>query len=602
MCGIAGISWQDQKLIGQMTGRLNHRGPDSQGLVVENGVSLGHTRLKIVDLSSRGAQPMKYKHLTISFNGEIYNYKQLRHKLQAQGYRFSSQTDTEVILKGYHHFGDKLTKHLRGMWAFVIHDHREHQLFLSRDHFGIKPLYYRHQGREFAFASQISALPHKSLFQLDPLSLNAYFFHRYIPQPQTIYSQVKALPPGYNGVYELKTGRLKLKSYYHLSQAVARQSHLSVNQVRERLAELLPQIVAEQLVADVRVGVFLSGGLDSSLLSSLAQKIHPQIETFGIGFSQPSYDETNYAQLVADRLGLKYHSQIIKLDDQLIANALDNLDQPLADPALLPTYALSQHARSRLTVALSGDGADEVFGGYDTYRAAAIAKHLPPMLPKLLQPLSHLLSEGESKVSQVFMLKRFLERYHPNPTWRHHLATAIAPEASRRQLLTQAMISDSSLTSLSSGELADPQRLDINMYLPGDILPKTDLASMAFALEVRVPYLDHRLVELGLSLPQTLRFGPNRGKVWLKQYAQSFLPSEVVNRPKRGLSVPLGAMLRESKLLKQMLLSQDSFAHLLLDRRETEKLYRQFVDKGNHSRILWTVAVFNYWWAHRSLK
>lgn len=600
MCGIVGLVGNEPKLIKQLTQSLKHRGPDFQATTMVDQVSLGHARLKILDLSSYGNQPMSYKDLTIVFNGEIYNFTQLRRQLETKGHRFKTKTDTEVILHAYEQWGHKAVSKFQGMWALAIYSTKNKQLFLSRDRFGIKPLYYSLVAGKLQFASELKTLAQLGSFQLDYLSLNSYFFHRYIPQPASIYSQIKSLPPGSNASYDTKTQTFKTWSYYSLKREVARSRSLSLAERQDNLSQLLPSVVADHLIADVGVGIFLSGGIDSSLITALAIQTHPQIKTFSVSFNNSSYDESKYSQMVANNFGLSHESIRFDLSDELLETCLQTLDQPLADPSILPTLVLSQITKKQVSVALSGDGGDEVFGGYDTYRGSLWADQVPSELFYILKPLANLLPEGTTKVSPIFLLKRLVSRFHSDKVFRHMLATAIFPESSRLKLLQKHWMSDELLVNLiKQYDSDDLQHIDLAHYLPSNILIKTDLASMRYGLEVRVPLLDHRIVELALSLPRSLQYSLFSGKLWLKSYARPLLPTEIIDRPKRGFSVPLHQVLKESQLVRQFLLSHDAYEHQILDEKYVSGLYQQFLNRGDFTRELWSVFVFNYWWWRR---
>ena len=602
MCGIAGFNWPDPKLIKQMTDSLAHRGPDGEGQFVDNKVSLGHRRLSILDLTEKGSQPMKYKNFLLVFNGEIFNFQTIRTELTKKGHRFRSQSDTEVIIHSYEEWGTQCVNKFNGQWAFVIYDTKKQTLFLSRDRFGIKPLFYAQQAGQFLFASEIKAiLKHKLFLSYNKQALNQYFFQKYIQTAASIYQQINQLKPGHNAIYDLNKTKLTVRKYYSLSAEIKKQKKQAIQEKLARITELIRGATEDRLVADVPVGTFLSGGLDSSLVTALAREKHSDLNTFSVGFSESSYDESPYAQDVARHLGTKHQAFEMKVDDDLFEKVLAQLDQPFGDSSILPTYLLAKHTRAKVTVALSGDGADEVFGGYDTYRAYALAEQLPSVVFHLLKPITDLLPISHSKVNKLFLLKRFIQRHQSDPQSRHLDYMSTYPFDQRLQLMMQACLKvEDKYPRNTYSETTQLQMLDFETYLPGDILVKTDRASMMNGLEVRVPYLDYQLVPLVLSLPQKYKLDVVRSKKLLKTIARDYLPDEIVNRTKRGFTVPLASWLNSSKFLQELLLSSSYYQHMIIDKKYVKLLWQQqSTMKRDTSRELWLVAVFNYWWWKR---
>lgn len=598
MCGVVGFTYRDEALIRRLTRGLRHRGPDGEGVFVDGKVSLGHARLAIIDLSRKGKQPMEYRGVVISFNGEIYNFREVREELEKLGHRFGSESDTEVILHAYHEWGEGFVRRLSGMWALAIYDRKKGKLVLSRDRFGVKPLYYARVGGKVWFASELAALRKAGVGgEIDRVAMNEFFYRRYISGERTIYEGVKRLLPGCNVVVDVKSGRMKRRRYYRVRAEVERERKRSVKERVAQVEEKLEGVVEAALVADVPVGVFLSGGMDSSLMAALVKEIKGGVATFCMGFGERSYSELEEAERVAKWLGSEHYSQTMAVDDKVIEAVLDRLGEPMGDPALVPTYLLSQMTGKRVKVALSGDGADEVFGGYDVYRGHWWAERLPGELVEMVKEVVALMPEGRGKITRRFMIKRFVERFGKDALERHQDWLGVWLEAERRRLLGREYV-DREVFSKGSGAegLGDIQEWDVEHYLPGDILQKTDTASMSHGLEVRVPYLDEELVALVLSLPDEYRVRWSTGKWLLKEIAAKHIPDWVVKRRKRGFSVPMASLIKESELIRECMRSKAYFGHEMFDRLAVDELWQRFERGEGVAREVWLLAVFNYWW------
>ncbi|MHB0946916.1 MAG: asparagine synthase (glutamine-hydrolyzing), partial [Sedimentisphaerales bacterium] len=385
MCGITGFNWIDESLLREMTSRLMHRGPDASGIFCDDGVSLGHRRLSILDLSEKGAQPMRFDHLVIIYNGEIYNFQEIREELKSLGHQFHSNCDTEVILHAYAQWGDTCINKFNGMWAFCIYDKKNNRLFISRDRFGIKPLYYFFNGDKFLFASELKALRAASLSsEIDKEALNFYFYQKYIGGERTIFKNFYKLKPGHNIIFDLQTKKILIDEYYNLESQIAQYQSMPLQGRLELLEPLIVNAVEKRLIADVPVGSFLSGGLDSSLISAIIAKNKKDFKTFSIGFKDESYDEIEYSKIVSEHIRTDHHYEYLGIDDELIKYVVSNMDEPFGDSSVLPTYLLSKITRQYVTVSLSGDAGDEVFGGYDSYKAWKFSKWLPRFVISLL--------------------------------------------------------------------------------------------------------------------------------------------------------------------------------------------------------------------------
>ncbi|MEO7318582.1 MAG: asparagine synthase (glutamine-hydrolyzing), partial [Chthoniobacteraceae bacterium] len=554
MCGIAGfVGRGDIGVLRHMTDAIRHRGPDAEGHWSEEStaVFLGHRRLSIIDLSG-GAQPMwtADEKVGVVFNGEIYNHAELRAELKQRGCKFvTDHSDTEVLLHGYREWGDTFVARLNGMWAFVIYDRERRRLFGSRDRFGKKPFYYFHEGDIFGFASELPALTQHPACprSIDALSLKKYFAHCYIPAPRSIYERVWKLPGGHSFALELATGKLSVSRWWefviepdpHLSQIAADRSFrsgrddgegrdlrklherariiagpllggfardLDFHPLCEEIRATLDRAVQRRLMTDVPLGVFLSGGIDSSAIAALAAKHVPagQLNTFSIGFNEPSFDESAYARLVAEKLGTNHREEILDLDKStaLVADIAARLDEPHGDGSLLPTFLLSRFTRQHVTVALGGDGGDELFAGYDPFRALRKAELYAKLVPKPIHAgIRHLaarLPVSHENISLDFKIKRTLMGLsYPPPLWNAVWMSALEPRDIDELFHEPTPIEDIYSEAIEAWDhCAQPNIVDralqfwTNLYLQDGILAKVDRASMMNSLEARSPFLD----------------------------------------------------------------------------------------------------------------
>lgn len=611
MCGIAGFNWNDAALIKKMSDAIIHRGPDDEGFYCDEKVSLGHRRLAIIDLSARGKQPMEYDDCLIIFNGEIYNFPELKKELIDKGHHFASATDTEVILHAYREYGERCVEKLNGMWTFCIYDKKKNILFLSRDRFGEKPLYYYSDNDKFIFASEIKAIRRQPLnLTINTLALNFYFYQKYIGRDLSIFNSVYKLKPGHNLVYDLNTKSLLAYPYYHLEKEIEKVRDIPLDKKLQLIKELIPDATEKRLIADVPVGSFLSGGIDSSLISAIIAKKVKHFKTFSIGFKERSFDELPYSKIVAKHIKTDHLYEYVPIDENVIEQVIGNLDEPFGDSSIIPVYLLSKMTRKNVTVSLSGDAGDEVFGGYDTYMGLMIAKHFPGFLNGGIRAITNLFPPSDKKVSFFFKVNRFLDSSDKNISTRHLNWMATFRDEDRRSLLNGNFMPDSSFIPadidtaepVRKDELLTVQLNDIHNYLAEDILKKTDAASMMNSLEVRVPFLDHRLVSLVLSLPEKYKIRRFKSKWLLKQFAHSYIPGKIINRKKRGFTVPVSKWVKESALIKKYLTCDDAFVHGLLNKEYINDLYTQHINnKKDNARQLWLAFVFNYWWKKYNL-
>lgn len=570
MCGIAGFFGAgNEATLRRMTSRIAHRGPDDEAFLIEpdRGVFLGFRRLAILDIAG-GKQPMTTADgtLTVVFNGQIYNFAELRKELTQLGARFvTDHSDTEVLLHGWRQWGANLPNKLNGMWAFAIYDREKRVVFFSRDRFGKKPLFYFAGKDAFVFASELTALrEHPAVpSALSQRALQKYFAYGYVPAPLTFLDGVSKLPAGHSLTLTLATHKHRIERYWQYQPEAQLDTRPEADLIEEFGAKL-DVAVARRLVADVPVGCFLSGGIDSSTITALAMR-HAgknRIKAFSIGFEEASFDETRYARLVAQHVGADH-----KIETLSARRALDILpdiaarwDEPIADASMLPTYLLCQHARKQVTVALGGDGADELLAGYDPFRALRYARWYEKLVPKAMHrgislaiarlPVSH------RYMSFDFRLKRTLRgldhaAHLRLPVWMAPLAPSELNELFSAPVDLDDVYSeaiDAWDNCASSDPIERTIAFYIRLYLQDDILVKVDRTSMLHSLEVRAPFLDCELVDFLRRLPTRMKLRGGTSKWILRQYAKSLLPKEVLTRSKQGFAVPIGQWFRDSLL------------------------------------------------------
>lgn len=632
MCGIAGAVWsQPEKSIEPGTLRrmvevLAHRGPDGEGtheadLRVEPGqpampgVALGHRRLAIIDLSG-GRQPManEDQSVWIVFNGEIYNFRELRRRLEARGHQFQTHSDTETIVHLYEEEGTGFVEHLNGMFALAIWDARQRQLVLARDRLGEKPLVYRLEPGRLLFASELKSLLEAPGVprELDPQALDAYLTYQYVPHPQTIFRGIAKLPPAHLAVY--RDGRLEVRPYW--------QPDFQVEAVRppeedaRELRELLTSSVEMRLESDVPLGAFLSGGIDSTIIVGLMQKLSRQpVRTFSIGFPVPEYNETHYAAIAAKQFGTLHQEFRVEPDAVAILPKLVwHYDEPMADSSAVPTWYLSQITREHVTVALTGDGGDELFAGYPRYQAVWLGSWFD-RLPRVVRwglagRYWQKLPASPRQKSFRRRLRRFAEMLGKPPLERYLEWIAIFSEARRIALYEPEFLkslSDSDpLEFLKARASLCSQRdpvtsaslTDLVTYLPCDLMTKVDIASMAHGLECRPPFLDHRVVELAARMPLARKFRRGHGKRILLETFADLLPEEIRRRSKMGFGVPLDHWFRGplAGFTREILLDKRTLDRGIFRREAVGQLVEEHLaGRFDHAYRLWALLVLELW-------
>jgi asparagine synthase (glutamine-hydrolysing) len=608
MCGICGIASRrdavDRERLARMAATLEHRGPDSEGMHVDGTIGLAARRLAIIDLTG-GDQPIGNEDgsVVVVQNGEIYNYRALMHDLERAGHAFRTRCDTEVLVHGYEQWGAGLWERLRGMFAVAVWDARERRLTLARDRFGIKPLYYRDVAGELSFASELDALPQG---EIDLDALDAFLTFNAIPAPLSIFREIRKLPPGYT--LTLQDGSVALARFARPGPLPARHGEDEAELVEECRARLRDSVRAH-LIADVPVGVLLSGGVDSGALAALAaQESSEPVRTFSIGFEDASFDELEGARAVAVRYGTRHRELVLKPDAALLLPALAAaFDEPFADSSALPTYLVSKLAAEDVKVALSGEGGDELFGGYYTYVADQLAARIGP-LASLSRPLVERLPTSTRRVSFDYKAKRFARAAHLPPLERHHGWKEIFSHDARAELTGRESTFDplgtqrQRFAETEGHELVTRlQDVDVGFYLVDDLLTKTDRASMAWSLEARVPFLDTVVTNFAFSLPVRHKVRGFAKKRLLRRAVEPLLPREVVHGRKRGFSIPAAAWLRgELEPFARATLSADTLRrHGFLRHDVATRLIDDHVDgRADYSRQVWGLLAFTLWYEH----
>jgi asparagine synthase (glutamine-hydrolysing) len=600
-----------------MCDTLRHRGPDDEGIYVDGPLGMGMRRLSIIDLST-GKQPIRNEDGAIwtVYNGEIYNFPELRASLEAKGHRFYTHTDTEVIVHLYEEYQEEFVTHLAGMFAIALWDTRQKKLLLVRDRVGIKPLYYSVGLDRLVFGSEIKALLQDGVPRdIDPQALHDYLSFNYIPGPRTIFSHIRKLPPGH--LLTCKNGDVKVRPYWELHyQEDARQSGtFSEEEYCEALHDLLKTTVKQHLISDVPLGVFLSGGIDSSSLVALMREVSAQtIQTFSIGFSEQSYNELAYARVIAKAFATDHHELVVRPQViDLLPELIRYFDEPFADSTAIPVYCVAKLAREHVKVALSGEGGDEVFAGYETYAAykfAALYQRLPRFLTSSVIPaMIRRLPVSHNRISFDYKAKRFVNGALLPPVEGHYWWKVIFTEEAKAALYADGGNGSADPVRLyhqvyeqcaAADILTKILHIDLKIYLPDYILVKADRMSMATSLEARVPFLDHRVVEFAATLPPHLKLrGLTQKKYILRKAMARHLPEQILHGKKRGFNVPIPVWLRgelrdvvhdvlSPRRVKEMgLFNPETVSSLIADHEAM---------RVDCSRNIWSLLIFSLWY------
>jgi asparagine synthase (glutamine-hydrolysing) len=595
-----------------MTDMIVHRGPDGQGLHVDPPVLMGMRRLSIIDVAG-GDQPIGNEDGTIQvvFNGEIYNYRELRAELEQRGHRFRTKSDTEVLVHLYEEHGDDFPKHLNGMFAFSLHDRTRRRVLLARDQIGIKPLFVARLAGHVVFGSEIKALLESGLVprELDHDALAEFMTWEYVPAPRTLFRAVRKLEPGCTLAIELASGEISERRYWDLP--AADQVEHGRHDWADRLDAALGAAVQRQMVADVPLGAMLSGGVDSSLVVA---KMGKGALTFSIGFDDASYDELPHARRVAEHLGVRHEVEVIRPDVRgLFDHLMHFMDDPIADFSIFPTFLVSRLARRHVTVALSGDGGDELFGGYDTYVAQGMAgrwERLPSFVRDgVIAPMLDRIPPRPQKKGLINKAKRFVEGGRLDPSLGHARWRMFVDRALRERLFAPGFGAGSIYRAESHIEryMAEARgrdetdralHVDMKSYLVDNCLVKTDRMSMACSLEVRVPLLDVEIVDLAFRMPSDLKLKDGVTKPLLKEVTARHVPKESVYRTKQGFSIPIKHWLKDAfrPLTEELLAPERLRADGLFQADTVQRLLSEHWDnRANHSHIIWAMLVFQDW-------
>ncbi len=614
MCGICGkVNLNNEpvgeNLLGRMTSSLVHRGPDDSGIRISGNVGLGHRRLSIIDLSPQGHQPMCNEDGTvwIVYNGEIYNFLDLRPDLMAKGHTFRSRSDTETIIHLYEEYGTACLQYLRGMFAFAIWDERDKSLFIARDRIGKKPLYYYSDGKTFIFASEIKAILADERVERVPdhEAIHHYLTYQYVPSPWTAFRGIRKLPPAQYLI--LKNGEITLCRYWQLTYLP--KHAIKEKDLKHEILERLKEAVRIRLISEVPLGAFLSGGIDSSaIVAVMAGMMNEPVKTFSIGFREEAYNELKFARMVADKYKTDHTEFMVEPDAvDILPKLVWHYNEPFADPSAIPTYYVSKLAREHVTVILNGDGGDENFAGYARYALNAfsekVRRFFSPALVRAMHPLFMLLPHGGNPNSFFWRLKRFSQVYVRSPELRNADMLCHFMAEMKSDLYTEAFRDEVSGTDsfdllLAKFHEAGADNLlertlysDVMMYLPDALLVKVDVASMANSLEARSPFLDHELMEFVARVPAQLKLKGMTTKHILKETLRGILPDEVLFREKMGFGVPLDYWFRNE--LKEMAFDT------LLGQRAMERGYfnrdyvREILDDHVSRKWNWQYHIFN---------
>ncbi len=610
MCGIVGFNSKNSRVLKSMLSTINHRGPDDNGVYEDSDISLGHTRLSILDLSYAGHQPMRYEHLTIVYNGEVYNFKEIRKELESE-YTFKSNSDTEVVLKAFHKWGVRSVDKFRGMFAFAIYDTYKSLLYLFRDRVGVKPLYYYHKDNDFAFGSEVRTIKaYKDNLNIDKESLCEYFQYGYISSNMSIYQDVKKLPAGYYGIYDVKKRTFSTTQYWSIVPYFQKPKfNKSEKELVDELEELLIESFKYRMVSDTPVGVFLSGGIDSSIVAAILQKHYGNIHTFTIGFKEALYNEADYAKEVARHIGSTHTEEFLSasMAKEILNHFVDIYDEPFGDSSGIPTTLISQVAKKNgVKVVLSADGGDEIFCGYSRYWICNSIGQKILMLPKPLKVfMAHTMDKfGIDRASKLFKIKNFAHKYNQLSQmlkaegWLDIYENLIhnAKSYQTKELLG-CIVKNENIgfdTGLKEHPMQGMMLWDYHRYMVDDILVKVDRATMYNSIEGREPLLDHKIAEFMAQVPFEYKYKDGDSKYLLKKVLQRYIPKELIDRPKMGFGIPMfewfGSELLD--MFDNYFDKDDEYINMEFIRSELQKFKEQ---KAVNVNILWFALVYKMW-------
>ncbi len=625
MCGICGIygftglGLEAEVITKKMCSVMVHRGPDDEGFYSDEKVSLGMRRLSIIDLVS-GHQPISNedKNVWVVYNGEIYNFPELREQLIQKGHIFATRSDTEVIVHLYEEEGENFVSMLNGMFAVALWDKRTNTLYLARDRLGIKPLHYWQSDTSLVFSSEIKSILQAGYQrELDFSGMSRFFTFEYIPAPQTIFKDLKKLLPGHMMI--IRESKVQIKKYWDVTPGCGGDAAKNEETIMEDIYRRLKESVRKRLISDVPLGVFLSGGMDSSSITALMSEVAvSKIKTFSIGFREESFNELGYAKVVADCFQTDHQEFVVEsnLVKELVPKLIEYLDEPLADASIIPSYIISNLARKFVTVALAGEGGDELFAGYDTYKAYQVARFyrkVPKLIrDKIVKNIVKSLPASGKRLSFEFKAKKFISGIDYPPEISNFIWWGAYSPAEKEKLFTadtQEKLSENLFAPISfhldnTSAVDAVSRLgylDLKLYLQDDLLVKTDRMSMANSLEIRVPFLDHTFVEYAATIPSFLKLKRLTTKYILKKAMAPYLPPEILTRKKIGFDIPLGTWMRNElkDFVTDVLSPTNLNKHRFFNLAAIEKLLKEHLQGAhNHRQLLWPLIIFQFWYNH----
>jgi len=620
MCGIVGIVRNDEKpvdeqLLSRMNGAIRHRGPDDDGFYINGSVGLAMRRLAIIDLKS-GQQPIHNRDRTawIVFNGEIYNYLEIRQQLEKLGHTFYTNSDTEAIVHAYDQYGSECPKYLRGMFAFAIWDERTQELFLARDRVGKKPLLYAEINGQLVFASEFSALLlHPDVSKdIQPEAIDCYLSFMCVPAPLTAYRAIRKLEPGHS--LRWRSGEIRVERYWQPD--FSHKLSIGEEEAGERAIAILRDAVKVRLMSEVPLGAFLSGGIDSSAVVALmSQESSDRVKTFSIGFEEQDFSELQHARRVAKHVGADHHEFVVRPDAlEILPLLVEHYGEPYADSSAVPTYYVARETRQHVTVALNGDGGDESFAGYERYAAMALAetyRKVPAFLREsVIKQAANLIPTSEFGRSRIRSGKRFLEAACLPKVDRYLRWVSTFDTTSKLRLYSdqfkrgvtighaRSLLEPWFVRANGSGFIDSSLHADLMTYLPNDLLVKVDIATMAVSLEARSPFLDHHVIEFAASLPERYKLRGLTTKYLLKKVLRKLLPSENLTRRKMGFGVPIGHWFRGQMqpFLREVILSERALSRGLFKHEVVRELVDQHAEgKRDYSHQLWTLLMLELW-------
>jgi asparagine synthase (glutamine-hydrolysing) len=603
MCGISGIFSDkpfNSDLVEDSINNITHRGPDERGFFYHQNCVLGMCRLSIIDVTS-GQQPSynENRDIVSVFNGEIYNFSELRENLVSRGHQIRALGDSALIPFLYQEYGEAFPRKLQGMFAISLFDSKRNRLILVRDRIGKKPLWYSQRSRTFYFSSEVKGLLSLGVIRkLDERVIPEFLSYGYINAPRSAILDVKQLPPA--SILIIENGQCKLEQYWNPSDVP--EAAISFSDAQHETTRLLRQAVQSRLVSERPIGAFLSGGIDSTIITALMQEeSESAVHTYSIGFSDTKFDESRFAKEVAKAIGTIHHERIVEADPLLIVETLAKvLDQPFADSSIIPTFLLSKFAREEVVVALSGDGGDEGFAGYQRYRAGKFLDSINPLL--LVNPLVLLQANrfGNQRARKLINHSQYMSL-----STRYSRFQSLFQESDLVSLLNPDLLKQSSGDDFfkhwdsirSADRIRKMQEVDIKTYLPGDLMYKVDMASMANSLEVRSPFLDYRVIEFGLSLPSKYKVSGRENKYILREIARSFVPKELINRPKMGFGIPRARWLREdlNEIVKEILLDERSKSRNWYQFHKVVEILERHDQGLELDSLIWPMFILELW-------